>query len=268
MTERRYATEQYLRATPATVVAVDRDERLVLLDRTVVYPGGGGQPPDRGTLRIGAGAGAGAGPDEAVDELVVLDARSDERGVWHRLDVTAGDAASPTGGLPPVGTAVEVAIDWERRHRLMRTHTAMHALCGIVWDRYRSPVTGGNMEPGQGRLDFELPGWDPEDRAPLEEALNAALAAALPVEIAFLPRAEADLDPSLIRTKVSLLPSTLTEVRVVDIVGLDRQADGGTHVATTAEVGAVRISKVESKGKGFRRIRIDLEDALAARPPA
>jgi misacylated tRNA(Ala) deacylase len=266
VTERRYSTEQYLRATAATVVDVDRDAHLVLLDRTVVYPGGGGQPPDRGVLRVRSTAGAAA--DVPSDELTVLDARSDGRGVWHRLEVPATDAGSPTAGLPPVGTAVEVAIDWERRHRLMRTHTAMHALCGIVWDRYRSPVTGGNMEPGQGRLDFELPDWDPEDRAPLEDALNAALAAALPVEIAFLPREEADLDPSLIRTKVSLLPPTLTEVRVVDIVGLDRQADGGTHVATTAEVGTVRISKVESKGKGFRRIRIDLEDQLLEHPTA
>ena len=240
MTQRRYSTEQYLRSTAARVV--DVDARLVLLDRTVVYPGGGGQPPDTGVLRAGAG--------DTFDELAILEARSDARGVWHVI----ADGAT----LPPVGTDVEVAIDWERRYRLMRTHTAMHALCGIVWERFASPVTGGNMEPGQGRLDFELPQWDPEDRDPLEAALNEALARALPVEVALLPREEADRDPSLIRTKVSLLPPGLTEVRVVDIVGLDRQADGGTHVASTAEVGAVRIAKVESKGKGFRRIRLDL----------
>ena len=242
MTQRRYSTEQYLRSTAARVVDVDADARLVLLDRTVVYPGGGGQPPDTGVLRAGTG--------DTFDELAILEARSDARGVWH----VVADGAT----LPPVGTDVEVAIDWERRYRLMRTHTAMHALCGIVWERFASPVTGGNMEPGQGRLDFELPQWDPEDRDPLEAALNEALARALPVEIALLPREEADRDPSLIRTKVSLLPPGLTEVRVVDIVGLDRQADGGTHVASTAEVGAVRIAKVESKGKGFRRIRLDL----------
>jgi misacylated tRNA(Ala) deacylase len=242
MTERRYSTEQYLRSTAARVVDVEQDARLVLLDRTVVYPGGGGQPPDSGALRVGAG--------EAADRLGVLEARSDARGVWHLI----ADGAA----LPPVGTDVEVTIDWERRHRLMRTHTAMHALCGVVWQRFASPVTGGNMEPGEGRLDFELPQWDPEDRASLEATLNEALARALPVEIAFLPREEADRDPSLIRTKVSLLPPELTEVRVVDIVGLDRQADGGTHVASTAEVGPVRITKVESKGRGFRRIRIDL----------
>jgi len=242
MTLRRYSTEQYLRSTAARVVDIDADARLVLLDRTVVYPGGGGQPPDTGVLRAGAG--------DTFDELAILEARSDARGVWHVI----ADGAT----LPPVGTDVEVAIDWERRYRLMRTHTAMHALCGIVWERFASPVTGGNMEPGQGRLDFELPQWDPEDRDPLEAALNGALARALPVEVALLPREEADRDPSLIRTKVSLLPPGLTEVRVVDIVGLDRQADGGTHVASTAEVGTVRIAKVESKGKGFRRIRLDL----------
>jgi len=246
MTERLYSTQQYLRETTATVVDVDAGDGLVLLDRTVVYPGGGGQPPDTGMLRVGSGT--------SEDVLRVLDARSDGRGVWHRVE----------GALPPVGTAVDVAIDWDRRHRLMRTHTAMHALCGIVWERFASPVTGGNMEPGQGRLDFELPGWDPEDRDPLEAALNEALARGLPVEIAFLPRDEADADPSLIRTKVSLLPPTLTEVRVVDIVGLDRQADGGTHVGSTAEVGSVRISKVESKGRGFRRIRLDLDGPGAA----
>jgi misacylated tRNA(Ala) deacylase len=129
----------------------------------------------------------------------------------------------------------------------------------VVWDRFASPVTGGNMEPGEGRLDFEIETWDPEDRQPLEDELNRQIAAARPVEVAFLPRAEADADPSLIRTKVSLLPPDLTEVRVVDIVGLDRQADGGTHVASTREVGAVRISKVESKGRAFRRIRISLD---------
>jgi misacylated tRNA(Ala) deacylase len=236
VTERRYSTEQYLASTPATVVDVDPDDRRVLLDRTVLYPGGGGQPHDTGALVVG---------DE---RLAVVRVTEDARGVWHWLE----DAP------PPVGTALEATLDWERRHLLMRTHTAMHALCGVVWRRFASPVTGGNMEPGQGRLDFELPDWDPEDRDGLEAELNAELAAARPVEVAFLERAEADRDPSLIRTKVSLLPAELAVVRVVDIVGLDRQADGGTHVASTAEVGAVRIAKVESKGKGFRRIRVDL----------
>jgi misacylated tRNA(Ala) deacylase len=238
VTDRIYATDQYARTVDARIVDVDRDDGRVLLDRTVFYPGGGGQPHDVGELVLGD------------DRLAVVRVAQDGRGVWHWLE----------GGVPGAGTAVRGEVDWERRYRLMRTHTAMHALCGVVWARFQSPVTGGNMEPGVGRLDFELPDWDPEDKAPLEAELNAQLAAALPVEIAFLPREEADRDPSLIRTKVSLLPASLTEVRVVDIVGLDRQADGGTHVASTREVGPVRIAKVESKGKGFRRIRLALED--------
>jgi misacylated tRNA(Ala) deacylase len=238
MTERIYSTDQYAREIAATIVDVDPDDGRVLLDRTVFYPGGGGQPHDVGALTIGD------------DRLEVVRVAEDQRGVWHWLD----------GGLPRAGTDVRGVVDWDRRYRLMRTHTAMHALCGVVWERYASPVTGGNMEPGVGRLDFELPDWDPEDKASLEEELNAQLVAARPVEVSFLPREEADQDPSLIRTKVSLLPASLTEVRVIDIVGLDRQADGGTHVASTAEVGRVRVAKVESKGKGFRRIRLAIDD--------
>ncbi|MEX2550304.1 MAG: alanyl-tRNA editing protein [Nitriliruptoraceae bacterium] len=238
MTERLYSTDQYAREADATIVDVDPDDRRVLLDRTVFYPGGGGQPHDVGDLVLGE------------DRLSVVRVAADDRGVWHWLE----------GGLPGTGTAVRGEVDWERRYQLMRTHTAMHALCGVVWERFQSPVTGGNMEPGVGRLDFELPDWDPEAKGSLEEELNAQLAAARDVRIAFLPREEADQDPSLIRTKVSLLPPSLREVRVVDIVGLDRQADGGTHVASTGEVGRVRIAKVESKGKGFRRIRLALDD--------
>ena len=239
MTERIYSTDQYAREVAATIMDVDPDGR-VLLDRTVFYPGGGGQPHDVGELTIGD------------DRLQVVQVAEDRRGVWHWLD----------GGLPKAGTKVRGVVDWDRRYRLMRTHTAMHALCGVVWARYASPVTGGNMEPGVGRLDFELPDWDPEDKASLEEELNTQLAAARRVEVSFLPREEADEDPSLIRTKVSLLPASLREVRVIDIVGLDRQADGGTHVASTTEVGRVRIAKVESKGKGFRRIRLAIDDPI------
>jgi misacylated tRNA(Ala) deacylase len=242
VTQRRYSTEQYARETDAVVVGVDVDDGRVLLDRTVLYPGGGGQPHDVGALWIGD------------DRLPIVRVAEDGRGVWHWVE----------GGVPREGQSVRAEVDWDRRYRLMRTHTAMHALCGVVWDRFGSPVTGGNMEPGVGRLDFELPDWDPEDKASLEEALNRELEAARPVEISFLPRAEADQDPSLIRTKVSLLPPTLTEVRVVDIVGLDRQADGGTHVASTREVGRVRVVKVESKGKGFRRIRLQFDDPPGA----
>ncbi len=236
MTERIYSTDAYASSMDATVVGTDAEDGRVLLDRTVFYPGGGGQPPDTGSLWIGD------------DELVVTRVTQDRDGVWHWVE----------GGLPSTGTALRGEIDWGRRYRLMRTHTSLHALCGVVWERFGSPVTGGNMEPGHGRLDFELPDWDPDDREPLEDALNEAIARHLPVEVSFLPRDAADQDPSLIRTKVNLLPPSLTEIRVIDIVGLDRQADGGTHVKSTREVGRVTITKVESKGKGFRRIRVAL----------
>lgn len=236
MTERIYSTKAYEREMTATIVETDREDGRVLLDRTVFYPGGGGQPFDTGSLLIGD------------DRLVVSRVTQDSRGVWHWIDT-----------LPSIGTEVDGVIDWERRYTLMRTHTAMHAMCGVVWDRFQSPVTGGNMTPGEGRLDFEIPQWDPEDRAPIEVELNRQLALARSVEVSFLDRSEADQDPSLIRTKVSLLPASLREVRVIDIVGLDRQADGGTHVDSTGEVGQIRITKTESKGKGFRRIRFALD---------
>ena len=238
MTERIYSTDAYARSMTATVVETDQEDGRVLLDKTVFYPGGGGQPHDVGTLWIG---------DDAIQVERVA---QDGRGVWHWID----------GALPGRGMELRGDIDWERRHALMRTHTAMHALCGVVWNRYHSPVTGGNMSPGEGRLDFDLPDWDPDEKPALEAELNRQLTLGLPVEVSFLPRNAADEDPSLIRTKVNLLPATITEVRVIDIVGLDRQADGGTHVNSTTQVGRVRVKKVESKGRGFRRIRLALED--------
>ncbi len=238
MTERIYSTDSYAAEMTAGVLAADADDRRVLLDRTVFYPGGGGQPIDQGALWVG---------DERLEVVRIT---QDADGVWHWLDQDP----------PRTGTRVEGRIDWDRRYRLMRTHTSLHALCGVVWDRFKSPVTGGNMEPGRGRLDFELPDWDPENRDPLEEALNSAIARSLPIEVSFMPREEADADPSLIRTKVNLIPPSVREVRVIDIVGLDRQADGGTHVRSTEEVGRVKITKVESKGRGFRRIRLALDE--------
>ncbi len=235
MTERIYSTRAYESRMDATVVDIDRDDGRVLLDRTVFYPGGGGQPCDTGILTIGD------------DRITVDRVDQDSRGVWHWVDA-----------LPSIGTQVVGEIAWDRRYSLMRTHTAMHAMCGVVWERFQSPVTGGNMTPGEGRLDFEIPQWDPDDRDPIETELNRQLEKARRVEVSFLERDEADQDPSLIRTKVSLLPASLREVRIIDIVGLDRQADGGTHVDSTAEVGAIRITKIESKGKGFRRIRFSL----------
>lgn len=236
MTDRIYSTQAYESSMEASVLETDAEDGRLLLDRTVFYPGGGGQPHDVGTLWVGD------------DRLDVVRVTQDGAGVWHWVE----------GPLPGRGTQLSGRVDWDRRYALMKTHTAMHALCGVVWDRYQSPVTGGNMQPGEGRLDFDLPQWDPEDKASLETELNRQLALSLPVEVSFLPREQADLDPSLIRTKINLLPAALREVRVIDIVGLDRQADGGTHVASTTEVGGVTVAKVESKGKGFRRIRLRL----------
>jgi misacylated tRNA(Ala) deacylase len=238
VTDRIYAVDSYAQEMGATVVRADADDKRVLLDRTVFYPGGGGQPHDIGFLSIGD------------DRLEVVRVTADADGVWHWLD----------GSMPSEGMTLSGAIDWERRYSLMRTHTAMHALCGVIWNRFQSPVTGGNMQPGAGRLDFDLPDWS-ADRIPIIEAeLNDELGKQRDVEVSFLPRNAADDDPSLIRTKVNLLPVGIKEVRVIDIVGLDRQADGGTHVSDTGQVGRITIPKAENKGRGFRRIRIQLEE--------
>lgn len=238
MTEKIYSTQAYAKEMDAVVVRTERSDNRVLLDRTVFYPGGGGQPPDSGSLQLGD------------DQLAVVRVTADRDGVWHWVE----------GSLPAEATKVRGILDWERRYKLMRTHTAMHAMCGVIWRAYQVPVTGGNMEPGEGRLDFELPDWNSEEKEGVEAELNAQLATQLPVEVSFLPREEADRDPSLIRTKVSLLPAGLREVRVIDIVGLDRQADGGTHVDSTGEVGSVTLGTVKSKGRGFRRFRFSLDD--------
>jgi misacylated tRNA(Ala) deacylase len=164
------------------------------------------------------------------------------------------------GEAPTTGTVVTAEIDWDRRHMLMRTHTALHALSGIVYRDYGAKVTGGNIsEPGVARMDFELETITPEFGREVEEKLNAELGAGRPVHVSFLPRAEALADPDLIRTKVSLIPESVDPIRVIDIEGLDRQADGGTHVSSTAEVGRVRVVKTDNKGKAFKRMRIELD---------
>ncbi len=238
MTQKIYAVDSYARTMSAEVVRTDVDDNRVLLDRTVFYPGGGGQPHDVGHLTVGE------------DRIDVERVTQDADGVWHWLD----------GSLPSVGTTIEGTIEWDRRFALMRTHTAMHALCGVVWNRFRSPVTGGNMQPGAGRLDFDLPDWTADQIPIIEAELNTELERRRNIEVSFLPRNAADEDPSLIRTKVNLLPKGIQEVRVIDIVGLDRQADGGTHVSDTGQVGRITIPKAENKGRGFRRIRIQLQE--------
>jgi misacylated tRNA(Ala) deacylase len=235
MTDLLYLTDAFLREFDAEVVEV-RDDGAVALDRTAFYPTGGGQPHDTGTL----------------GGVRVSEVRKGDGGlVWH----------IPEGGAGRIGGTVHGVVDWDRRHRLMRTHTALHILCGVIWNEYGVPVTGGDMQPLAARMDFAFDPLPPGFAATIEEAVNREIAADRPIQVSFIPRSEAVLDDALIRTKVSLVPESVAEVRVVDIVGLDKQADGGTHVASTGEVGRFRVVKTESKGKGFKRVRIQLEDA-------
>jgi len=232
-----YLRDAYLREFPATVV--DVRERAIALDRTAFYPTGGGQPHDTGT----------------IDGMPVTDVRKEGDVVWHTVDVAGG------APMPAVGTAVDCVVDWVRRHRLMRTHTALHVLCGVIWNEWQVPVTGGNMEPLSARMDFEFDPLPEGFAGTVESLVNAELAANRPIEVAFLPRNTAVHDENLIRTKVNMIPEWVSEIRVVDIVGLDKQADGGTHVRSTGEVGRIRVLKTESKGKGNKRIRLEIVDA-------
>ena len=236
-TDPLFLRDAYLTAFDAGVTAVDADGRRVALDRTAFYPTGGGQPHDTGSL---------AG-------LPVLDVRKEGDELWHTL---GGD-----GPLPVVGDTVHGEIDWGRRHELMRTHTALHVLCGVIWNEWGKAVTGGNMEPLSARMDFEFDPLPEGFAGRIEELVNAELAADRPVTIEFLARGEAIGDADLIRTKVNMIPESVAEIRVVDIVGLDRQADGGTHVNSTAEVGRIRVLKLENKGKGNKRVRLAVVDA-------
>ena len=233
-----FAVDAYATAFDATVLEVDRDGGRVRLDRTAFYPVGGGQPWDLGTLTTHDGT------------LQVTAVRRERGPIWHTVE----------GELPEVGTEVHGAIDWDRRHRLMRTHTALHILCGVIWADYGIPVTGGNMEPMKGRLDFPFPAMSADLGAAVEKRINAEIARAHEIVVDFLPREVADADPALIRTSANLIPQEIDPLRVIDIVGLDRQADGGTHVLSTVEVGAVRVTGTESKGKDNKRIRLEVVD--------
>ncbi|MDQ6616101.1 MAG: alanyl-tRNA editing protein [Actinomycetota bacterium] len=238
--EELFSIDAYLQQFDSGALEVDREQGRIALARTAFYPGGGGQPHDTGSMTWDGGQAA-----------VVRVGRHEGR-IWHWLE---GDE------LPAPGTEVLGTLDWGRRHLLMRTHTALHVLCGVVWADYRVAVTGGNMEPGVGRIDFELDAMSVELGRRLEQRVNEEIARAHEILVEFLARAEADVDPALIRTKANLIPAHIDPLRVIDIVGLDRQADGGTHVATTAEVGQVEVLKTESKGRANKRVRLAVTDA-------
>jgi misacylated tRNA(Ala) deacylase len=234
------AHDAYLTTCDATVADI-RDDGIVL-DRTVFYARGGGQPGDVGVLRWDGGS------CPIVDTLK----SRDDGETLHVPD--------PGSDVPGAGTAVTAEIDWDRRYLHMRTHTALHALSGVVFTGWGAKVTGGNMDSsGSARMDFELDGISQEFGREVEERLNGRLAEDVPVHVSFLPRSEALADPDLIRTKVSLIPDHVDPIRVIDIEGIDKQADGGTHVRSTAEVGLVRVVKTESKGRANKRMRIELE---------
>ena len=237
MTEALYHTDAYLKDFEAVVTAIDGNK--VALDRTTFYPGGGGQPNDLGTLTAANG--------ETWNVVKVSKQGAD---IWHELDREA----------PPIGTPVHGQLDWDRRYKLMRTHTAMHILCGVIFRDFGASVTGGNMEPLKGRMDFEFETMRQEFVKQIEEKINVEIAAARPTRVKILPREEAFQIPDLIRTKINLLPEGIAEIRTIEIVGLDLQADGGTHVANTSEVGHIRVTDYKSKGKINKRIEVALDE--------
>lgn len=239
MTELLYQTDSYLKEFDATVT--DVTNKSVVLDRTAFYMEGGGQPADTGTLT-----------DDAGNEYRVTGVKRMSGQVVHVIE---GDEQLE------VGATVHGKIDWERRYELMRTHTAMHILCGVIWRDYEVKVTGGDMKPGgQGRMDFEFDNMNKELAQEIEEKINVEVQAARPVKVDTLPREEANQIPELIRTKINLLPDYIKEVRTIEIEGLDLQADGGTHVANTEEVGPLKLVDYMSKGRNNKRLVVELAD--------
>lgn len=235
MTELIYLQDSYAKEFTAKVTEHDAEQNGVLLDRTAFYPGGGGQPNDVGKL-------IGDNHEYTVTKV--------KRGNIHIID----------GDLPPIGTEVRGVVDWERRHKLMRTHTAMHILCGVIWRDYQASVTGGNMEVLSGRMDFEFEKLDQDLMSEIETKINQEIIEARDLNVQTLPREEAFQIPDLIRTKINLLPEGIKEVRTVEIIGLDLQADGGTHVANTSEVGTIKLTKYKNKGGINKRIYVEIID--------
>ena len=236
-THRLELDDQTLREWDATVLFSGEDG--IVLDRSAFYPGGGGQPPDHGVLLWGGVQTHIVGARKG-DDLYLIPAEGDP--------------------VPPPGTAVRGALEDDRRSALMRTHSGLHVLCGVVFRDYGSLVTGGNMEPFSARMDFDLPQLPEGFRDAVENACNAEITAGRRIDVRVLPRDDAFAIPDIIRTATNLVPPEVKEVRIVDIVVLDQQADGGTHVATTAQIGRIEVVKIENKGKGFRRLRIRIAD--------
>ena len=244
MTELLFQDESYLKEFETTIT--EMVEGGAVLDRSAFYIGGGGQPCDTGVL-IHDGHGH-----------IVTKVGRKEGKIVHQIQELG--ATSLTEALT-AGQSVTGRIDWEQRFLLMRTHTALHILCGVVWRDYGAKVTGGDMRPGEARMDFELEQMSAKFAEEIEEKINAEVAIARDVLVGKLSREEANRTPDLIRTKINLLPANLREVRTIDIQGLDIQADGGTHVANTQEVGTIRVVGHESKGRINKRLRIGLADA-------
>jgi misacylated tRNA(Ala) deacylase len=238
MTELLYQTDSYMQEFDATILTILPQERAVVLDRTAFYPGGGGQPCDFGSLVV-------AGVIYPIEKV-----KKQGDDVVHYLGGTAP--------LPSFGSASHGTLDWARRHKLMRTHTALHVLCGTVFRDYGAQVTGGDMEPLKGRMDFEFETMRGDLVREIEAAVNKEVQAARDIRVKILPREEAFQTPDLIRTKINLLPEGITQIRTVEIVGLDLQADGGTHVRNTNEVGTVRVADYKSKGAINKRIYIEV----------
>ena len=239
MTELLYQTDAYLKEFDAKITGIDPEARTVTLDQSAFYPGGGGQPCDFGTLVI----------DGQEYPVTKVKKQADE--VLHFI--------SGEGSMPTEGAAVKGKIDWERRYKLMRTHTALHILCGTVFRDYGALVTGGDMEPLGGRMDFEFERMQAGLVHDIEAAVNLEIGHARAIQVKILPREEAFQIPDLIRTKINLLPEGITKIRTIENVGLDLQADGGTHVKNTAEVGTVRVVDYKSKGAINKRIYIVIE---------
>ena len=242
MTACIYHIDSYIRDFTTHVAAVQADQKRIVLDRTAFYPGGGGQPYDVGTLVAGE------------QTLVVSKVERQGDDILHHVDVEDEVLLSRL----QAGCAITGHVDWERRYWLMRTHTALHILCGVVWRDYGAQVTGGNMEPLKGRMDFEFEALRQELVREIEAKVNEEVDRGREVRVRHVPRAEAFQIPDLIRTKINLLPEGIEEIRTVEIVGLDLQADGGTHVANTQEVGPIRIVDYKSKGRINKRLHIEL----------